>query len=197
MRSLSLKKKDLNQGVRSRQEKRIKSLKLPEPDNLVPRVRGTGHRHSREQTTKSRSPEAGGQEGSQPRLGAPLGSTWRREAHTNSLSLGSSPGSLQPTGPGQSPGLWKEDQARGGWSNRRGKARNITLGAPGEGQASLCTDVCSSHQGRLGSPMCSSAILPSLPLTIWPPSAPGSCPSCPGPPRTPVLLLLSPAILPG
>ena len=50
-RSLSL-KKILNQGIRSVQEKRIKSLNLPEPDNLVPRARGTGHRHIQEQTAE-------------------------------------------------------------------------------------------------------------------------------------------------
>lgn len=52
MRSLS-EKQNLNQGVKSMQEKRIKSLKLPEPDNLVPRGTGTGHRHIWERAMQS------------------------------------------------------------------------------------------------------------------------------------------------
>lgn len=109
-RSLSL-KKILNQGVRSMREKRIKSLKLPEPDNLVPRVRGPGHRYIQEQTAELLAGSSGLGDVSpwDPRAG----DGGRMSTHT-SPSLGSSPAvSSWWARPGQGSGLWEEGRGKG------------------------------------------------------------------------------------
>ena len=81
-------KKNLNQGIRSMRDKRIKSLKIPEPDNLVPRARGPGHRYIQEQTAEPLAGSSGLGEvfPRDPRAG----DGGRMSTHT-SPSLGSSP----------------------------------------------------------------------------------------------------------
>lgn len=104
-------KKFLNQGVRSMREKRIKSLKLPEPDNLVPRVRGPGHRYIQEQTAELLAGSSGLGEVSpwDPRAG----DGGQMSTHT-SPSFGSSPAvSSWWARPGEGSGLWEEGRGKG------------------------------------------------------------------------------------
>lgn len=144
-RSLSL-KKILNQGVRSMREKRIKSLKLPEPDNLVPRVRGPGHRYIQEQTAELLAGSSGLGDVSpwDPRAG----DGGRMSTHT-SPSLGSSPAVSS---------WWaRPGQARAQDCGKRVEARDgqeQPLGGPRMGQAGVRKDTGSGcHEDKVRCPV--------------------------------------------
>lgn len=169
------------------QEKRIKSLRLPEPDNLVPRARGD----------RTQAP---------PELLA--GSSGLGEVSARDASVGDGEGcthpvvrawglppphSLQQSGQARVQDHEKTTEARDSWEQH--------LGGPGVGQASTCTDAGSgSRRTRCGARSGCPRLAPRLALQTRfshrPPPAPCSCSGCPGPPGTPPWLPLSALAVP-